>query len=61
MPLLSIGSEFVTGVMQFCLSRDLPSHRRLHALKLKVTVGVPRVEQEETEETDVDFGIILKK
>jgi len=61
MQLLSLNPEFATGVMQFHLNTDLRSSRYVHALKLKVTVEIPRVEQKETKETDVDFGIALKK
>lgn len=56
--LLSLNSEFPAGVMQFHLNTDSPSSRCFSPCK--VTVGMPRVEEEETEETDVDFGTVLK-
>lgn len=56
MQVLSLNSELATGMVWFNLSTDLLSGRSLHALELKVTVGMPRVEWEET-----GFGIVLQK
>lgn len=64
MQILSLNSELATGVVWFHLNTVLLSGRSLSACtgaQGHCRDGMPRVEQEETEETETDFGIVLQR